>query len=959
MENLEAILDDFEHLEEEGRADAQADLMVEEALNLQQADEEALEAVEKVAHVAQSSLRRLQQVVKEKDELISVLQDAVGSSYKKALDQQESDQHDLELLHQLLLAQEDRSIEAITDALQTVIRQQPSSGNSLAVQIARLFDQYLHEISIKHEQETEDLQRSLAMFHNRCQELEDSLDHEKRTTKSYFHAQLDEKTVKYMNTKSQLEKSEELVEDLKRELKAKDEQLRTYENSVRELERLLEEERAREQDLASEHERICTETRRSLGQVSNVGQQLQKLKEETHKYQQQGQQTEFQFRTLQDKVAAQKALIHKLAVQLAALRKKTKVLKPPPAEITTTEGRQETRKQTQILQNCIEKLSAQILELEKELREVKKESDDPAFEITHDITVTDETRILTPLSLAEKSLGLVQRETMNKLQAHEKLTKTIEQLQRRLKAAKLELKKRDNDMSVSGATIEQLRFELRKSKETVEQLQEKKRKKMESGKKKPTDCVRMKGLLENIEMLDMENTLLKHEVMVQKNRRIAKLERDLKRAQGLDLIADGTQLGCSKAMIIADENAWEKAKKDLEDTIVSKDSLILELRFEVDQATWKLGQVEKRFNILFGALDCQKIELNAPVADTLLENIFSSDTGQLSVPALSLLREKVLSQRGFLRSGSRERELEDLVTALMKVVEKLNSENEALKLTCEDTVKQMEKNKKLRKVVNELQSQIGKVGGSSQDVADPEQKRLISGLRAKLQNLTDANAGLIKALRESEDLYSGLKQRVHDQESKARRTESGLPPRPGRRLSFSDEGPNLSDQNKRLKTQADTIERLETQLAVRDEDVAELNRQLEKKDDELDLLHGKLWLQESAEEPTENIYQKKVDMWSAQEARTKFSDVRLCRPEDYIDTEFITENEWESLKEENRRLKVANATEFGPQIFEDVLNLKDQLETATKICERYEELLRIYSRQIGVPFEPLRKNRRF
>ncbi|KAL3689574.1 hypothetical protein R1sor_015883 [Riccia sorocarpa] len=175
------------------------------------------------------------------------------------------------------------------------------------------------------------------------------------------------------------------------------------------------------------------------------------------------------------------------------------------------------------------------------------------------------------------------------------------------------------------------------------------------------------------------------------------------------------------------------------------------------------------------------------------------------------------------------------------------------------------------------------------------------------------------------------------------------------RCSSSEETESVSDHEWKLKSQAEKIQNLEKQVAGRDDEVAQLNRQLEMKDDELDLLHGKLWLQETAEAPTESMYQKKVDMWSTQEANTKYYDVKLCRLDDYIDTEFIEENEWESLKEENRKLKAAAATRIGPEFFEELANLKHQFESLTEVCERYEELLRIYSKQIGVSFTPLSK----
>ncbi|KAL3689575.1 hypothetical protein R1sor_015884 [Riccia sorocarpa] len=737
MERPEDILEELEKDQEEHLLDT----TVEEALNLQVADEEALEAVEKVAHVAQSSLRRLQQVVKEKDELIVVLQEAVSAAHKAALDQHESDQNDLGLLHQLLLTQEDRSVQGITYALQTVVSQQPLSGNSLAGQVARLFDQYLHEISIKHEQETEDLQRSVAMLHNRCQELEESLDHEKRKAKCYLNAQLDEKVAVYSN---KLLKSQDLVEELKRQLSKvclethvccvvhslskllaalplrcadvmlhpclfkdeKEEQLGVYDNTVRELERLLEEEKDRESNLSLEHERICEEARRSLGQVSSFGQQLQKLKDQTFKFKRQEHEHEHQVRELLEKVTGQKDLIHKLSIQLAALRKKSNIMKPPP-EFKEAE----TAHETQNLQDSLSELRAHISFLERELREARKEnSDDSIITYSEDIIVKEETRL---------PMGLVPPQIVQRLEDTDKLTRKVEILQKNLKATRRELLKRENDMSMATASVQQLRQELRNSKEMIEQLREKKRKMMDSVKKRPTDNVRLKGLLENIEALEMENAVLKHEVMVQKNRRIANLERELRRVQGLDLLIDGKQHSCSRAVKFSDESTAEKVKKNMEDIIANKESMILELKFEADQATWKLAQVEKRFSILYGALECKKIELNAPAADSLLDNIFSSGSGELSISALNLLREKVLHLRGFSRSGSRERELQDLAEAMIKVVEKLNSENEKLKQSCEDTVKHMEKNRKLRKVMHDLQNNdTGKVAGNSEHLME-------------------------------------------------------------------------------------------------------------------------------------------------------------------------------------------------------------------------------------------------
>lgn len=54
--------------------------------------------------VVQSSIKRLQQVVKEKEDIIVTLQNAVSEAYQAALQEQAHDQAQLEALHEVFLA---------------------------------------------------------------------------------------------------------------------------------------------------------------------------------------------------------------------------------------------------------------------------------------------------------------------------------------------------------------------------------------------------------------------------------------------------------------------------------------------------------------------------------------------------------------------------------------------------------------------------------------------------------------------------------------------------------------------------------------------------------------------------------------------------------------------------------------------------------------------------------------
>jgi hypothetical protein len=74
--------------------------------------------VYQVANVAQTSLKRLQRVVKEKDELILALQEASASAYTNVVRQKQRDQDCLEKLHKMFLTREDNKPLDMKDSLQ-------------------------------------------------------------------------------------------------------------------------------------------------------------------------------------------------------------------------------------------------------------------------------------------------------------------------------------------------------------------------------------------------------------------------------------------------------------------------------------------------------------------------------------------------------------------------------------------------------------------------------------------------------------------------------------------------------------------------------------------------------------------------------------------------------------------------------------------------------------------------
>ncbi|KAG0576562.1 hypothetical protein KC19_5G089700 [Ceratodon purpureus] len=136
--------------------------------------------------IAQSSIKRLQMVVKEKEDIIVTLQNAVSEAYEAALQEQAQNQAQLEALHEVFLANaggQNRSTSAakLHKALQALARKGPDpkssiSGTSTVIKaVARLMDDHLEQLASSHENEMQELNKSLESYKNRNQLLETQL----------------------------------------------------------------------------------------------------------------------------------------------------------------------------------------------------------------------------------------------------------------------------------------------------------------------------------------------------------------------------------------------------------------------------------------------------------------------------------------------------------------------------------------------------------------------------------------------------------------------------------------------------------------------------------------------------------------------------------------------------------------------------------------------------------------
>lgn len=144
--------------------------------------------------------------------------------------------------------------------------------------------------------------------------------------------------------------------------------------------------------------------------------------------------------------------------------------------------------------------------------------------------------------------------------------------------------------------------------------------------------------------------------------------------------------------------------------LAEEETEALQLKFEREQALWKLGQLQRRFNILFHAqVDDRPLRKHTCeyfIAPTNPPHTFAGRTLVVTeANALALMGD--FANKG-LRPGisSRERELEGLVEALLRVVEKKHIEVQQLKQASFDNIQHMERCKELQQEVDGLQVQI-------------------------------------------------------------------------------------------------------------------------------------------------------------------------------------------------------------------------------------------------------------
>lgn len=159
----------------------------------------------------------------------------------------------------------------------------------------------------------------------------------------------------------------------------------------------------------------------------------------------------------------------------------------------------------------------------------------------------------------------------------------------------------------------------------------------------------------------------------------------------------------------ADCNIHEYDIPPLENlNIPAQENEILQLRYERDQAVWKVDQLERRMHILYEANTSGKTEPTCEyfISPTTAPHAFAGKKLIIQEPnAISLMRD-FASKSLPIGSSPRERKLECLVEGLLRVIEKKRLEVVHLQEACHDTIQHMERSKQLQQQLHELKEKL-------------------------------------------------------------------------------------------------------------------------------------------------------------------------------------------------------------------------------------------------------------
>eukprot|EP00899_Mesostigma_viride_P004472 jgi/Mesvir1/14025/Mv11909-RA.1 len=397
----------------------------------------------------------------------------------------------------------------------------------------------------------------------------------------------------------------------------------------------------------------------------------------------------------------------------------------------------------------------------------------------------------------------------------------------------------------------------------------------------------------------------------------------------------------------------QKDSEALREALLQRDIKVLELRFEREYMAGAASRLQRQLKALFDEEASVKLSPNGALHGSKSQR----PGGRPPTVALT-------------GSAARIEELEMVVQALQRVVEKLRGENEGLRKHSNQAGKladTLTRCKELKRRVLELEEELAAV--RRRDAATAGDVRLgavraeeeVKELRRQLAAERDAHGALRRELESETDptirkWVTGIlrdKPKVAGHGPAATAITEGASSKdvaaPG---ASGVPDPAMVAALERLRIENG---RLRDELEARDKLVAELRAQVASGKAALGEAEGRAQQLAALQTEVQRLRQAAAARADAGRATGKVAEADVLASEPYrqLDREYqALSARAATLQAENEELQ-NEFSAFDAEFFEEIEDLKYEHNVLKKACAMYQDMLVEYAQQLGVPFQPL------
>eukprot|EP00741_Cyanophora_paradoxa_P015620 tig00020903_g15079.t1 len=385
----------------------------------------------------------------------------------------------------------------------------------------------------------------------------------------------------------------------------------------------------------------------------------------------------------------------------------------------------------------------------------------------------------------------------------------------------------------------------------------------------------------------------------------------------------------------------ERRVQELEAEAVERDAANVELRFDRESLALSVQRLQRRvaelqaYNQALAAMGRRAAPSGASPRDAMLD--------KENTP-LAAARRRAAAAAGEKKAA----ELEAVVEAMKRVVERVQAENEALKRAVPTNVRYMEllkENKQLRQQLTESSSAAKEKGG-------------VEEARAALSRTMGQLSSVQRQLKKEQEVSERRRQAVEHLTEERNRLEAearalragGTAPETQRLLEESLIA--LQGQCRRLQQDADEqrvkVKNLKDKLCAAQDALRDMRGQLEDREREVVRLHEQVRDLEDGRREAE----AEARQWRKQ-ARPAARPARPASPhlEPAPREDAGALSELRALRAENSALK-GELSHFDAAFFEEIEELKFRYAEAERLARKYEGMCRDLSARLGLDFPP-------